>query len=78
MGVRANIRKDKVMVNRQGLIEIMCAGNRHKNIFNLDHNPEGELPMFCRCGEVDFNDEDLGMDFQREKRWVSITQEVEC
>ena len=64
------------MVNRQGLADVMCAGKRHTNVFNLDHNPNGELPMFCRCGEIDFNDEDLGMDFDRAKRWVMITQEV--
>ena len=50
---------------------------KHGNIFNLDHNPEGELPMFCLCGEVDFNDEDLDVNYQNEHRWLSITQDAE-
>jgi len=57
--------------------DLACTEDTHANVFNLDHNPEGELPMFCRCGEVDFNDEDLDVDFQTSERWLSITQKVE-
>ena len=32
--------------------------------------------MFCRCGEVDFNDEDLDVNYQDENRWLSVTQDV--
>jgi len=59
------------------LEELVCTGNIHSNIFNLNHNPEGELPMFCRCGKVDFNDEKLDIDFQKREKWVAITQEIE-
>ena len=53
---------------------LSCGSGRHANIFNLDHNPDGELPMFCRCGEMDFNDEDLDVNFQDSKRWLSLVQ----
>lgn len=63
------------MVKTHELDDLTCAEGKHANIFNLDHNPGGELPMFCRCGEVDFNDEDLDIDFQHQQRWLSIVQE---
>ena len=53
---------------------LSCGSGRHANIFNLDHNPDGELPMFCRCGEINFNDEDLDVNFQDSKRWLSLVQ----
>ena len=59
------------------LSDLKCSTDKHVNIFNLDHNPDGELPMFCRCGEVDFNDEHLEVDYQSDSRWLSITQDVE-
>lgn len=59
------------------LDDLVCTEEKHANIFNLDHNPGGELPMFCRCGEVDFNDSDLNVDFQHEQRWLSIVQDVQ-
>lgn len=31
--------------------------------------------MFCRCGQMDFNDEELDVDYQSENRWVSIVQD---
>ena len=55
---------------------LSCGSGRHANIFNLHHNPQGELPMFCCCGEVDFNDEDLDVNYQDENRWLSVTQDV--
>ena len=53
---------------------LSCGDRRHANIFNLDHNPDGELPMFCRCGEVDFNDKALDVNFQDPQRWLSVVQ----
>ena len=64
------------MVKTSELDDLACTEYTHGNIFNLDHNPQGELPMFCRCGEVDFNDEDLDVDFQTTERWLSITQKT--
>ena len=64
------------LVKRHELDDLQCTEEKHGNIFNLDHNPQGELPMFCRCGEVDFNDEDLDVNYQDENRWLSITQDV--
>jgi hypothetical protein len=61
------------LVGKYKLEDLQCLGY-HRNIFNLDHNPDGELPMFCRCGEMDFNDEDLDVNFQGTKRWLSITR----
>jgi hypothetical protein len=65
------------MVQTFELDDLACTEDTHANVFNLDHNRKGELPMFCRCGEVDFNDEDLDVDFQTSERWLSITQKVE-
>ena len=65
------------MVKRHELDDLQCTEEKHGNIFNLDHNPQGELPMFCRCGEVDFNDEDLNVDFQHTERWLSVVQTEE-
>ena len=62
---------------RENFDGLSCGSGRHANIFNLDHNPQGELPMFCRCGEVDFNDEDLDVDFQHTERWHSLVQTEE-
>ena len=64
------------LVKRHELDDLQCTEEKHGNIFNLDHNPQGELPMFCRCGEVDFNDEDLDVNYQDENRWLSVTQDV--
>jgi hypothetical protein len=64
-------------VSNEELKSLHCTKEQHANIFNLDHNPDGELPMFCRCGEVDFNDEDLDVNFQNTRRWIAITQGVE-
>jgi hypothetical protein len=64
-------------VSNEELNSLHCTKEQHANIFNLDHNPDGELPMFCRCGEVDFNDEDLDVNFQNTRRWIAITQAVE-
>jgi len=58
------------------LENLRCTKEKHANIFNLDHSPGGELPMFCRCGEVDFNDEELDIDYQHEARWLRLTQDV--
>ena len=55
---------------------LSCGDRRHANIFNLDHNPDGELPMFCRCGEMDFNDEELDINYQHEARWLRLIQDV--
>ena len=63
-------------VSNEELASLHCTKETHANIFNLDHNPGGELPMFCRCGEVDFNDEDLDVNFQNTRRWIAITQDV--
>lgn len=63
------------MVKTHRFDDLQCSGKKHANIFNLDHNPEGELPMFCRCGQMDFNDEELDVDYQSENRWVSIVQD---
>ena len=63
-------------VSKEEIESLHCTKESHANIFNLDHNPGGELPMFCRCGEVDFNDEDLDVDFQNTQRWIAITQDV--
>jgi len=65
------------MVSDQDLDELVCTKEMHSNIFNLNHNPEGELPMFCRCGEVDFNDDETDIDFQKRERWIAISQEIE-
>jgi hypothetical protein len=59
------------------LSSLECTTDKHANIFNLDHNPDGELPMFCRCGVVDFNDEDLDVDFHHAQRWLSIVQDAQ-
>lgn len=63
------------MVKIHRLDDFQCSGKKHANIFNLDHNAEEELPMFCRCGQVDFNDEELDVDYQSENRWLSIVQD---
>ena len=63
-------------VSNEELKSLHCTKEQHVNIFNLDHNPGGELPMFCRCGEMDFNDQDLDIDYQHEARWLRLTQNV--
>ena len=63
-------------VSKKERDSLNCTKESHANIFNLDHNPGGELPMFCRCGEVDFNDEELDLNFQNTRRWIAITQDV--
>jgi hypothetical protein len=61
-------------VSNEELNSLHCTNEQHANIFNLDHNPGGELPMFCRCGEVDFNDKALDVNFQDPQRWLSVVQ----
>ncbi len=66
-----------MVANNPGDIQegLACRNKMHVNFFNLDHNLDQDMPMFCKCGRFEFKSDELDIDFNNKKRWLSIVHE---